>query len=383
MNKSIRKARRFQQKFLKRIARTAALPSSPERDALLQTEQLRYATSSGVKAAYLRRMKRHRRKSDTEIARLADRINVLSPCTQPVPWWPKQKSGGCRRICNPPTKPRLGQLIAKDLLIAQMRPDDCLYDWPERGIHRCVTDIGNALQTVGPVAFITDIRDCYEHVQIENLYRMNLLPTELIRSSIDVRHLSFRRSHNRGDHDDHIVADTCSADPRGLMQGGPASAAIVVALLGDVSRSIPAPSWVAAYADDFVIVGADREIVASAGEDLTRYITECPLGPSECKPPRIVDVRDGFHFLGCLFWQFSDNVETCIPGDHFESMIDGMVSNILNPAPDDEHRNVDHFVRKALGPYPWAPEWQREQIAEVAEAAWMRRSRRNRRRLAQ
>ena len=85
------KARQHQRKFLRRISRTAALPASRERDAQLQRERHRYATSAGVKAAYLRRMKHHRNKSDDAIAHLADRFDVLTPCTEPVSWWPKEK----------------------------------------------------------------------------------------------------------------------------------------------------------------------------------------------------------------------------------------------------------------------------------------------------
>jgi len=370
MTRGIRRAQRYQQRLRDRIAQTAALPPSPERDALLQRERLRYVTSGGVKAAHLRRMKRHRGKSDVAIASMADRINLLTAPTQTVPWWPKQKrSGGVRRICDPPTKPRLGQLVAKDLIVAQIRPEPHAYDWPGRGVHRCVTDIRNTLQSVGPHACLIDLEDCYQRVEIDNLYRMNLLPTELIQSSIDVRHLSFRRGHCHRV-DEHIVTDMCSADPQGLMQGGPASSAIVVALLGDVSRGISAPVWVGHYVDDFIIVGAEREIVTGAAEELARYLTECPLGPSECKPPRHVDARDGFRFLGCLLWQSGDEVETCIPPERFDSIRDKMVTNIRNPSGGDEHRNVDHFVRKALAPYPWAPPWQRELIMEAAEGAY-------------
>jgi hypothetical protein len=380
MTKSIRRAQRYQRKFLDRIAHTASLPPSSERDALLEREKNRYMASAGVKAARLRGMKDLRRKSDAAIAWRADRTNFETPCAQPVDWWLKEKtSGGMRRICNPPTKVRLGQLIAKDLITAQIRPDRCLYDWPGRGIHRCVADIGDALQTVGPVAFITDIRDCYERVRLDNLYSMNLVPTELIRSSIDPRHLSFRRSHRVSDDENyHMVTGTYSADPTGIMAGGPASSAIVVALIGNLSRSVPAEVWLGGYADDFGVVGAERGIVANAGEKLTRYLTGCPLGPSECKPPQTVDARDGFHFLGCFFWQFDDRVETCIPADRLESVIAKMIDGIENPAAADRDRDVDHHVRKALGPYPWAAAWQRDQIAEAAEAAWMRRSRQSR-----
>jgi len=365
----------YQRKLQRRIAQTAALPPSPERDALLRREVHRYSTSPGVKAAHLRRMKHLRHKSDANISRLADRINVLTPCTQPVTWWPKEKrSGGVRRICSPPTKVRLGQRIGKDLIAAQVRPDTCLYDWPGRGIHRCVADIGAALQTAGPHAFIIDIRHCYESVRLDSLYVMNILPDELIRSCIDARHLTFRRSHRQCDLPDHMVAGLCSADPTGVMAGGPASAAIVVALIGNVSDSVSASVWLGGYADDFVVAGGEREIAVSAGEELAQYLTGCPLGSSEFKPFRIVDARDGFHFLGCYFWQCVEPPETCIPPDRLESIIEGMIANIESIAETDD-RDVDHHVRKALGPYGWAPTWQRDQIAEAAEDALARRSR--------
>jgi hypothetical protein len=372
MSRSIRRARKYQRKFLKRIAQTAALPPSTERDDLLERERRRYARSAGVKATHLRRMKRHKRKSDVTIAHMADHTNVLTPCHRPVTYWLKGKpSGGFRRICDPPTKIRLGQLIAKDLISAQVRPDPRLYDWPGRGVHRYVTDIRQALQIVGPHAFITDIRDCYEHVNLDNLYVMNLLPAELIRSFIDTRNLSFRRSHRQSD--DHVgsmVPVSYSADPTGLMQGGPASSAIVVALLGNVSGSFPADVWGGGIADDFIVVGACPQIANGAGEDLTRYLTGCPLGPSEYKPRQIVDAHDGFHHVGCLFWQSGDTVETCIPAEKLDALIARMAARIQNPKPEDRHRNVDHFIRKALGPYPWAPDWQRERINEAAHEAW-------------
>lgn len=242
-------------------------------------ERLRYARSAGVKAAHLRRMKRHKLRNDVAIACMADRTNVLTPCNRRVTWWYKPKrSGGVRRICNPPTKIRLAQLISKDLIVAQHRADPCLYDWPGRGIHRYVNRIRDALETIGPHVVMTDIRDCYEHVNIDNIDGLNLLPAELIGCSIDTRNLSFRRSHRQS----HgliasMVTDQCSAAPTGLMQGGPASSAIVAALLGNVSGSLPTHVWIGGIADDFVVVAAERAVAWEAGEDLTRYITECPL----------------------------------------------------------------------------------------------------------
>jgi hypothetical protein len=371
MSRSISKARRFQRKLLRCITRTAALPPSAERDQRLNRERDRYVRSAGVKAAYLRKMKRHRAKADAAISKMANRSNVLTAYNRPVTWWYKAKdSGDVRRICNPPTKVRLGQLIAKDLIVAQVRPDQGLYDWPGRGIHRYVSDICNALETVGPYAFITDIRDCYDHVNIDNVYELDLLPAELIRSSIDTRCLSFRRSHRQSDDIASRVIVLNSADPCGLMQGGPASSAIVVALLGNVSGSVPATTRVSGIADDFNVVGADRPIVGDAGEDLTRYLTECPLGPSEFKRPQVFDVRDGFHHVGCLFWQIDDTISALIPPEKLDALIDRMAASIANPVSEDRGRSVDHFVRKALGPYPWAPNWQRERISEAAYGTW-------------
>jgi hypothetical protein len=382
LSRSLSNARKFRLKLLRRIARTAALPPCPQRDALLDRERRRYAMSGGVKAALLRAMKRHKRKNDFTIARMADRFNVLTPRKRPVPWWYKGKdSGGVRRICDPPTKIQLGQLIGKDLIVAQVCPDPCVYGFAGRGIHRYVADIRNALETVGPWAFVTDIRDCYEHVNIDNIYKLDLLPTELIESCIDVRKLSFRRRHHSSRLTDYMVPVQNSTDPRGLMQGGAASAAIVVALLGNVSSSVSQEVWPGGIADDFIVIGADRHVAEEAGGDLTRYIIECPLGPSEFKRSQVFHVGVEFHHVGCLFSKplgAVATVETCIPADKFEAMIERMSANIENAKDEDRHREIDHFVRKALGPYPWAVAWQRDQVLDEAQAALFRRANKER-----
>ncbi|MEO8455873.1 MAG: hypothetical protein ABI454_12015 [Sphingomicrobium sp.] len=364
------KARRFRNKLLKRIARTRALPPSPARDAQLEAERRRFMMSGGCKAVILRGLKRLKGKTDQQIFRLADRIDLSTSCDRPVRWrYKEKKSGGVRQICNPPITVRLGQLIARDLLIAQVTPDRCLYDWPGRGIHRHVADIRTALETVGLYAFTLDIRDCYEHVDIDNVYGLKLLPPELIRSSIDPRYLRFRQSHQVSESNlPYVVAHHNSTDPRGLLQGGSASSAIVVALLGNVSASFPSSVWGGGIADDFIVVGQDHDMVDDARGKLARYLTECPLGPSEFHWAS-VDVRVGFQHVGCLFMSIDEIVETLIPEGKLDALIERMTAVIRNPPPEESGRAVDHHVRKALGPYPWAVDWQREHVAECAAEA--------------
>jgi hypothetical protein len=373
MTKTMNKARRFHRRLLKQIARTAALPASPERDEQLERERRRLMTSGGCKAVHLKRMKHLKAKPDEEIFRLADRIDLSTACTRPVPWWCKdkeKKSGEARKVCNPPTKIRLGQLISRDLIVAQVTPDRCLYDWPGRGIHRHVADIKSALETVGPCAFKLDIRDCYEHVDIDQIYELNLLPPELIRSSIDPRFLRFRQSREvSGNRSPYALAQHNSTDPAGLMQGGAASSAIVVTLLGNVSVSFPTGLWGGGIADDFLGVGTDQSIIDDARGKLARYLTECPLGPSEFHITN-VDVRVGFQHVGCLFMSVDGVVETWIPDAKLDTLIGRMKERIANPSPEDRGRDVDHHIRKALGPYPWAVDWQRDHVAEQADEAW-------------
>lgn len=370
---TIKQAKRFERRLSQRIARTAALPASSERDARLDRERRRYTRSGGVKAVHLRKMRRMKGRADQTISRLADSLDVLTASNQSVTVHAKAKrAGGVRPICVLPTKLSLGQKIAGKLVTQQIAPPRGLYDWPGRGIHRHVADIRDALAERGPFAFMLDIRDCFDSVDLNAVYDLNLLPRELIEASIDSRLLTFRHS-NRGDDLSLCFAASNWADPRGLLQGGSASSAIVVALLGDVFRGLHPSLWGGCYADDFIIVGSDRAMVDDAGGELARYLTGCPMGPSKFHTAT-GDVRDGFQHVGCLFEHFEDGTECWIPEGKLDDLLARMTSQIRNPRADDRDRSAGHFAAVALAPYPWAAKWQRQFIDETAVETLLTRS---------
>lgn len=352
------------------MARTAALPPSDARDAKLARELDRYVRSGGVKAAHLKKYRHLKRRPDQVIFRLADRFDCLTACHSPVPWFLKAKrSGGSRQVCKPPPKLWLGQTLARKAITNQLTPVDALYDWPGRGIHRHVADIRNALAARGPHVFMLDIKDCFDSVDPGAVYGLDLLPRELIESCIDSRLLTFRHSIHT---EDLSLVDAGSnlADPRGLLQGGPASSAIVVALLGNVFRGLNPCLWAGGIADDFIIIGGDRAMVDDAGGELARYLTGCALGPSKFHTAT-ADVRDGFQHVGCLFQKIGDDIECWIPEGKLDALLARMEAEIRNPCDDDRGKRVDHFAAKALGPYSWAADWQKEHVREHAADVWL------------
>jgi hypothetical protein len=374
------KARRYQRKLLARIQRTASLPPSPERDTMLEVERERYVRSGGVKAARLRTMKRLRRLPDSKICRLANSMNILTPCAAPVRWHHRQKrSGGWRQICDLPTKARLGQLIARDLVVAQISPPEQLYNWPGRGIHRYVEAVRDALSDAGPFIVTMDVANCYSSVNVGAVYALNLLPDELARSCIDSRYLRYRYVSD-GQSPSHHCSTT--ADPCGLLQGGPASPVLVVALIGDIFAGLPADSRPRGYADEFAVFGHDQSSAESAAGELARHLAGSRMGPLHVRSVT-QDLRDGCGHVGCQFLSIGGEVECWIPDHRLTAVIERMKERIRAASSEERARGADHFARVAMGPYRWAARWQHDHVFEEAdEALEQARSDRDEERLA-
>jgi hypothetical protein len=363
---TIPKARRYQRKLLERVQRTASLPSSPERDSMLAVERYRYARSAGVKAARLRAMKRLRRWSDFRICQLASSVDVLTPCAAPVQWrHVAKRSGGWRQVCDLPTKARLGQLIARDLIVAQVRPSMRLYDWPGRGVHRYIDAVRTGLSDAGPFAVTIDVIDFFSSVDIGAVYALNLLPDELVRSVIDTRQLRFRCNDDRIPPCYHQLT---SADPSGLLQGGPASSALAVALLCGVVGGLQSETPLLCYADDFVVLGRDQDSTEIAAGELARHLAGSAMGPLRVRSVT-QDVRDGCGHAGCQFVSIDCEVECWIPDRRLDAVIARMKERILTSSTEERARGADHYARVAMGPYRWAAPWQHSHVLEEAEDA--------------
>jgi hypothetical protein len=268
-------------------------------------------------------------------------------------------------LCDLPIKARLGQLIARDLIVAQITPPEHLFAWPQRGIHAYVDAMREAFAVGGPFAVTLDIENFYQSIEASAVYALHILPDELVRYCIDPHFLRFRYVGDRSSPAYHPVT---AADPGGLLQGGPASPALVVALLGDIFVNVPASAFPRGYADDFAVFGRDQNSAEIAAGELARHLAGSAMGPLQVRSV-VHDVRDGCDHVGCYFVRIGDDVECWIPDSRLTAVIVRMKERIRAASPDERGRGVQHFARVAMGPYRWAVEWQRVHVLEEAEHA--------------
>ena len=296
----------------------ALLPRTPENLARLHRERLGYVNSSAVKFAIMMRLPGYWRRTDlSAIFRTAQGIDVLSACTDPVRWWQQPKAtGGWRPICSPPLKIWLGQRIARDLVVAQLTPSDGVFDWPNRGPHRYVSHLAKAIRTSGPYVMCMDIQSCYPSVDIDAVYRLNLIPPELIRSAIDHREFRYHRVQSTEEGRDTVVLPIVlhedPTDPSGLLQGGPASSSILAALLQGSTETVAPGIPCQSYSDNYSIVGSTEAVVAEAARDVARYVTGLRSGRLEFRQ-EVHDIRVGFDHLGFRFEESAGGVAILLP----------------------------------------------------------------------
>jgi hypothetical protein len=87
--------------------------------------------------------------------------------------------------------------------------------------------------------------------------------------------------------------------PQGLIEGSPASNALLVALLNDMLSEWPAHlprPYV--FSDNFAFVGSTRASVREAGEHLASTLASHRAGPFSLHSRNAVDARDKFELLG-------------------------------------------------------------------------------------
>lgn len=296
----IQRARADRRKRLRRIRRLADQPPSDERSLLLRRECSAYARSPFVRRAILSSLPQFHRWDHERLKQLVDDLDPQTRCTAEVLYWTEAKpTAGERYLCSLPAQPHVGEMIAKDLVTAQLRPHPSVFDWLGRGRLRYANALARAIEQHGSFVVTMDIKSCHPSVDPDALYRTNLLPTELIRWSVDYRNLSFRCVDVKERFNDHcsVLKPT---GPRGLLQGGPASSALLTALIGQSVAEVRRVHC-QSYSDNFSIVGDAAAVVQQAAGELTRIVAEYRVGQLEFHSYEVVDARDGFQQLGFDF----------------------------------------------------------------------------------
>lgn len=215
----------------------------------------------------------------------AQRMDLFQPHRAKLRWRYEEKNmGRYRKVCDLPTRLRVGQHMAKELLRAQHTPRPHIFDWPDRGgCPAAVAQTREAIEAGYRFLVVADIRDCYEHFDPAFIYTTNLLPPEFVRAALDSREFRYGRigcqpnGHNTTEH-------TC---PRGLLQGGAASSTLLALALDDLPDHLASEVVTIAQSDNIILACRSQIECEAAATALGRYLHDNPAGTFS---PRIEQV---------------------------------------------------------------------------------------------
>lgn len=283
-----------------------------------------------VKRAAILKASKGKIDRDTTFA-LADQMELYARQDHVIQTFSLRKNnGGTRTICVLPTELAAKHKIILTVLDAMIVRNPNLYGVKEFGREHAAQHIQNLQQDGYSEIWQTDIVDCFASVNLEALSALPL-PQRVISNALDTRnhHFSFQALSSKSeakkgaspdtpdaatpeDHSvqghspiasytDDIVCNT--RGPSGLMQGSPASSAILAWHLNGVLNDLPLND------DVQVIVCFDNLLVASRCEEASRMIRNTladslgrgSFGPLTLHQPSSCDPVYGMDFLGYNF----------------------------------------------------------------------------------
>jgi len=366
----IQRAKSDRQKRLRRLRRLADQEPSERRSRLLDRECREYARSPLVRRAILSSLPQFHRWDHDRLGALVSGLDPLTRCTTKVIWRTDQKStGGDRPVCcKLPAQVHLGQVIGKDLITAQLRPDPRVFDWGRRGRLRYADALARAIERDGPFVATMDIQSCHQSVDPDALYRLNVLPPELIRWSIDHRNLRFRQLQSEKLTRMHTLP-LKPTGPRGLLQGGSASSALLTALIGHSVTAVR-QAYCQNYSDNFVLVGRTPAVVQQAAGELARIVAECRAGRLEFHPYQVVDARDGFEQLGFHFQLIGDRVRVSPSTGNLNRMMKRIEERIASADDSDLALGPASFLAEEAVAYRVLADIDFSEVEEAVEQIW-------------
>ncbi|WBL33755.1 hypothetical protein O5O51_03330 [Sinirhodobacter sp. HNIBRBA609] len=247
----------------------------------------------------------------SEALTLCDRINPWLRDDAPVVWHFKPKpKGGHRVICKLPPKMKAVHRMLRDAIAAQLPRDELLYGIPGSGRD----DAARALKACQNAGFSclahVDIVDCFQRVNPDALYELPL-PKEVIHQQLDTRNIRFTGIPYGTLSNTSPLGSIWNAlngflhttthrpnGPTGLMQGSPASSAILAWLLRDIPRSDD--TVVLLCFDNIAVAGQTWMATERALTAIALHLARSPAGPFDLCAPTYSG-SEPLEFLGYLF----------------------------------------------------------------------------------
>ena len=303
---TIHRSRLERDRRLRRIHRLAHSVPSVDQARQLVRQRDEYVRCPRIRLATVLERPQLHRWNIKFLRGLVDEIDPTSECVEEILWKAEEKdAGGFRKICRHwPAQPLIGQALAKDLMTAQIDPHPRVFHCSGRGLHKYVNALAVAVEREGPFVWLKDIINCHPSVDPDAIYRLNLLPPELVRWSVDHRNLRFRKIYNSEEEERfryrYIEGLWNSAAPTGLLLGGKSSSSLLTALIGDSVIDVRHACCLN-YADNFSLVGSNEDAMQQSEGELTRGLSGCRAGRLEFHETERFDARDGFSHVGFHF----------------------------------------------------------------------------------
>tara|TARA_R110002020_G_scaffold475979_2_gene715317 strand:- start:5937 stop:7076 length:1140 start_codon:yes stop_codon:yes gene_type:complete len=296
--------------LLDQIIRRRHLDNSIDRAALVGARN-RYLYSLDVKLAHLQRLQPNELNRQT-LYNSAKKLNPFAPHLKPIRFQEIPRAGRQpRRVVTLPMRLKASHRMAKDLIEAQLTPDRSVYGVRGRGRDVLVNELLSRLKaTPDRWVVIGDIRNCYDSIRPDAIYRLNYLPEAFVEAALDVRQMHFRQT-------DHIQpiygqprSGSCNTKTLlpntneeqsglcGLIQGSPASNALLSVFFNDLHSQMPSGVVPFVISDNIILVCSTAEQCSMAYDALGDYFSRHHAGPLALEIEFAGDARDGFSFLG-------------------------------------------------------------------------------------
>lgn len=309
---------------------------------------------------------------EQEVQSLVRQLNVFDPISDPVDWWVEEtKPGRHRPVCALPPAVKARRKMIRDVLVASMVPGPHLVDIRRRGRDYVARNIKAALEQGFEYCFVGDLRDCFQSVDPDGLYRFLPLPETVIRSNLDTRHINFRYVMRGSSPRTHVTPSSPArlpmagagvsaqleprhTTPRGIVTGSPDSNIVLSWLFNGMLNDLPHGVVVYLYTDNVFVAARTVDDCRLMMELLARYFRDHPAGSFVLVGTDVVPASEGFDYLGYRFRKLPDGeVEIFIADDRVENVYDEFMEALQDDLENHEQtpRRAEAYLRRKASGY--------------------------------
>jgi hypothetical protein len=333
-----------------------------------------YLDSNEVKAALIDRIGRaHPWAAVADPLGIAAAMNLrsLPRGARTGRWWLRPKpNGDTRRLYSLSLPLRVGHSMVGDVLQQVHAPRPHIGDWSRRGPSYHIQQLCEGLRG-DSVVLLADVRNCYESVQPDAIYRIEHLPSDLVEACFDPRRIRLR-APSRG----QLISMRYVSEGmgrHGLMTGSPASSILWAIMIDDLPGTLPAGVRANTYADNVAIACRSTQECDEVEAALIEYFVNHPAGPFVLRTWR-PNVELGFDHLGYEISRYQGKLHVCIKDSRLASIADRISREVGSRAELISDEDVELIGKICMSPWPMLSPDSRDGFMEEIRIECVRRN---------